>query len=89
MLSMTYSALAELYKTINTVLCAGTVLSYTAEYTKAKEMGFFLSRDFRAHNDCQKCKHDSNSFPTRFMFLFPEIFLTNLLTENTYTFSKT
>lgn len=51
MLSVAYSTLAELYKTINMVLFAGTVLSYTTEYTRAKEMGFFLSRDLRAHND--------------------------------------
>ena len=43
---------------------AGTVLSYTAEDTKAEETGSFLSRDLGVHNDNQECKLVSNSdFP--------------------------
>ena len=58
------SSLAQLYKTINVVLYAGTVLSFTAEDTKAEETGSFLCRDLGVHNDNQECKLVSNSdFP--------------------------
>ena len=67
---------------------AGTVLSYTAEDTKAEETGSFLSRDLGVHNDNQECKLVSNWFPTHFIFQFPEIFLTYLQTENACTYSK-
>lgn len=53
------SSLAQLYKTKN-VMYAGTVLSYTAEDTKAEETGSFLSRDLGVHNDNQECKLVSN-----------------------------
>lgn len=33
--------------------CAGTVLSYTAEYVKAEEVGSFLSRDLGVNHDGQ------------------------------------
>lgn len=66
------SCLAQLYKTINMVLCTGTVLSCTAEYAKAKkDLGFFPSGHLSALNDCQECKYVSNSFATHFIFQFP------------------
>lgn len=71
----------------NKVLCSGLVMSYTAEYTKAKEMGSFLSRDLHTQSDCQECVF--NACPTHFIFQFPEIFLTSLQTQNTYVFPKT
>lgn len=83
-----FSSRPQLYKT-KMMLCAGTVLNYTAEYTKAKEMGFFLSGDLSACSVCQERKHVSNLFPTHFILLFSEIFLTNVQAANTYTFSKT
>ena len=64
------SSLAQLYKTKN-VMYAGTVLSYTAEDTKAEETGSFLSRDLGVHNDNQECKLVSNSdFPHISYFSF-------------------
>lgn len=68
------SALAQLYKTKN-VMYAGTVLSYTAEDTKAEETGSFLCRDLGVHNDNQECKLVSNSdFPHISYFNFLKYF---------------
>lgn len=89
MLSTTESALWLSFTKPSTWYSAGTELRYTAEYTKAEEMGSFLSRDLSVNNDSQECKHMSNSFPTHFIFQFSEIFLINLQTENSSTFSKT